>query len=69
MKSDSVFVFSKVPSGDYYLFAYLDRNNDNIFQKGNYDTFVPSEKFYLSDKVFNIRGKMDYEKILINFEK
>ncbi|HEY5123587.1 MAG TPA: Ig-like domain-containing protein [Ignavibacteria bacterium] len=69
MKSDSIFVFSKVPAGDYYLFAYLDRNNDNIFQKGNYDTFVPSEKFYLSDKVFNIRGKMDYEKILINFEK
>lgn len=69
LKNDSIFVFNRIPVGDYYLFAFLDKNSDNIFEKGSYEPFVASEKFYLTDKALKVTGRMDYEKIYINFGK
>ncbi len=68
LKNDSIFTFPKVIAGDYYLFAFIDQNSSNIFQKGNYDPFVPSEKFYFREKLLNVKGKMDYENIYIEFK-
>ncbi len=68
LKNDSVFTFPNVIAGDYYLFAFVDKNSSNIFQKGNYDPFVTGEKFYLSEKLLNVKGRMDYENIYINFK-
>jgi hypothetical protein len=69
LRNDSVFVFNRIPAGDYYLFAFSDKNSDNIYEKGSYDPFIASEKFYLTDKPLKVTGKMDYDKIYINLGK
>jgi len=66
LKSDSIFTFPKVITGDYYVFAFIDKNGNNIFQKGNYDPFIPCEKFYFNEKLLNVKGKIDYNNIYIN---
>ena len=67
LRSDSLFKFEDVSRGDYHLFAFIDENGNNTFDKGTYFPFKPSEKFYFLDKLMKISGKMNYENIFIDF--
>jgi hypothetical protein len=67
LNSDTSFYFKNVPRGNYMLCAYIDDNSDGIYQKGNSFPFIFSEKLTFYDGKINIRGKINFGNINLNF--
>ena len=58
---DGKFKIDNVISGTYQLFAYQDRNNNNILDTGNLQDDSNSEKFYVYPDSLILRTNWELE--------
>ena len=61
------FSFEKVIEGNYTLFSFIDKNDNGVFDEGNYSPVVYTEKFYLYDKEIKVKGGWDTGNIFIRY--
>ncbi len=50
------YTFDNLPQSEYRIFSFEDKNSNEIFDRGSYYPFIPSERFYLSEKPINTKG-------------
>jgi|WetSurMetagenome_2_1015567.scaffolds.fasta_scaffold87908_2 hypothetical protein len=65
--SDSVFTFSNLLEGEYNLFAFIDRNDNGIYDEGNAYPYSPSEKFFMFEPYLNLKGNWSIDNVFIRF--
>jgi len=66
---DSVFAFKNILDASYRLFAYIDKNNNGVYDHGNPYPFVYSEPFVFYPAPVNIKGGWTVENVNVNFVK
>ncbi len=67
LTSDSLFSFSGLQEGDYYLFAFNDQNGDSEYDFGEPYPFRPSERFFFFGKKISVKGGWKAENIIVSF--
>lgn len=67
LASDSVFAFTDVLEGSYYLVAYVDADSNGKFETGQAYPFKSSEKVFLYGQVLNLKGSWKVENVGIGF--
>lgn len=50
------YTFNNLPQSEYRIFSFEDINSNGIFDRGNYNPFIPSERFYFIEKPVNTKG-------------
>lgn len=67
LTTDSVFTFSDVLEGEYYLAAFIDSDNNGRFDTGEAHPYRPAERAFLYGNVLNLKGAWKVENIVISF--
>lgn len=67
LATDSVFSFTDVLEGSYYLVAYADKDGNGKYETGQAYPFKPAEKVFLYGQVLNLKGNWKIEKVSIAF--
>lgn len=56
LKGIANYTFDNLPQSEYIIFSFEDKNSNDVFDRGSYNPFIPSERFYLSEKPINTKG-------------
>lgn len=67
LTTDSVFTFSNVLEGEYYLAAFIDSDNNGRFDTGEANPYRPAERAFLYGNVLNLKGAWKLENIAVSF--
>ena len=67
LSSDSVFAFTDVLEGSYFLVAYVDKNNNGKYETGEAYPFKPAERVFLYGQVLNLKGSWKVENVAVDF--
>jgi uncharacterized protein (DUF2141 family) len=62
------FVFENIPPGIYTLYAFIDSNRNDLFDRGSYSPFLPSEKFTVYENDITARARWNVEDIVLKLE-
>lgn len=65
---ENTFNFQRVVPGEYFLWAYIDINDNKIYDKGNIYPFEPSERFIFYSDTLNLRPRWPVGDIELIFE-
>ncbi|MFA5011868.1 MAG: Ig-like domain-containing protein [Ignavibacteria bacterium] len=65
LTSDSLFSFTDVLEGGYYLIAYVDKDNNGKYETGQVFPFRPAERIFLYGQVLNLKGSWKIEKVSV----
>ncbi len=66
---DTVFIFKNIFDASYKLFAYIDKNNNGVFDYGSPYPYEPAEPFVFYPSLIGIKGGWTVENVNINFAK
>ncbi len=67
LEDDSVFIFKRIPEGEYLLFSYIDENKNRNFDYGSPFPFKPAERFFVFEPNLNLKGGWNVENVFIKF--
>lgn len=64
---NSPYEFKDVIEGKYTLFAFVDLNEDEIYNRGNYYPYSACEPFFMYSDLLTVQGNWTIENLNINF--
>ncbi len=64
---NSKYEFKNVLEGNYILVAYIDMNEDGLYNRGNYFPHLAGEPFFIYPELIKINGNWTLENVNINF--
>ena len=59
--SKNPYIIDSIPAGEYALYLIIDKNNNHVWDTGNFALKQQPEKVYLYEKSINIRTNWDLE--------
>ena len=59
--SKNPYIIDSIPAGEYALYLIIDKNNNHVWDTGNFALKQQPEKVYLYEKPINIRTNWDLE--------
>jgi len=67
LTNDSVFTFTGLLEGTYYILAYIDADKDGKYTAGDYYPYKPAEKIIVYSGVLNLKGGWNIENVVLSF--
>lgn len=67
LAADSVFAFTDVLEGSYYLLAYVDSDRNGKYETGEAFPYKPAERVFLYGQVLNLKGGWKIESVMVGF--
>ena len=61
------FSFSDIPEGNYMLFAFIDKNENGTYDKGNHFPYRSSERLSVYEKDLKIKGGWKTDNVFVEF--
>lgn len=67
LKDSLSFTFDQVLEGEYILFSFIDLNDNNVPDSGNYFPFQNSENYILYEKDIKVKGGWTLDNIFLKY--
>lgn len=67
IEGTDAFEFTDIPEGNYFLFAFMDTNENGMYDKGNHFPYRSPERISIYKKDLNIKGGWKTDNVFIEF--
>ncbi|MCX7834319.1 MAG: Ig-like domain-containing protein [Ignavibacteria bacterium] len=64
---NSIYGFDNILEGKYTLFAFVDENEDGVYNRGNYFPYSMCEPFFMNPELLVVQGNWTLENVNISF--